>query len=155
MPSCAPFPTIRCDEASVRKALRALVDNAIRYIGSGEDKRIELGWSASGTHYLVWVRDNGIGIAPEAQEGVFHLFRRGKHEPYREGRKGVGLSVVKAVAESHGGVAWVESKLGEGSTFCFSLAKERVRNLLKGDAEDLPSQSTKGYTPLRDRRADG
>ncbi|MHC4252679.1 MAG: sensor histidine kinase [Planctomycetota bacterium] len=131
--SANAWPTIRCDERLIRDAIQGLVDNAITYIGAGGDKRIELGWSESGTHYVLWVRDNGIGVASEEEEGVFRIFHRNRHVPYREGRKGIGLAMVKAIAGSHDGEAWVESKLGEGSTFYFSLAKATV--------ELLPPQS--------------
>ena len=69
---------------------------------------------------VIYVRDNGVGIAPEHYERVFGLFN--KLNPGAEGT-GVGLAIVKRVIEVHGGRIWVESEEGKGATFCFTLEK--------------------------------
>jgi two-component system, LuxR family, sensor kinase FixL len=67
---------------------------------------------------VVYVSDNGIGIAPEHHERVFGLFNQ--LNPNMEGT-GVGLALVKRIIEFHGGRIWVESELGRGATFLFTL----------------------------------
>jgi len=76
------------------------------------------------------VKDNGIGIDPAFQAKVFDMFERlsDSHEKNANGT-GIGLAIVKKIAESHGGQAGVESRLGEGSTFYFEISdKLNIRN---------------------------
>jgi signal transduction histidine kinase len=67
---------------------------------------------------IFFVRDNGIGIAPEYHERIFGLFN--KLDANSEGT-GIGLALVKRIVEFHGGRIWVESEAGKGSTFYFTL----------------------------------
>ena len=70
---------------------------------------------------MVAVRDTGVGIAPDDQEGIFDDFRQvGDADLAREGT-GLGLALAKRFLELHGGSIWVESEPGEGSTFSFTL----------------------------------
>ena len=71
----------------------------------------------------IYVRDNGVGIAPEDRERVFELFSRVHTHPDFGGGSGTGLAMVKKLVQSHGGVVWVESRVGEGSTFYFTLGR--------------------------------
>lgn len=72
---------------------------------------------------IFYVRDNGMGIAPQHYERVFGLFH--KLDPKTDGT-GIGLALVKRIIEVHGGRIWVESEPGKGSTFFFTLPIERV-----------------------------
>ena len=67
---------------------------------------------------IFFVKDNGMGIAPEFHERIFGLFN--KLDPDSEGT-GIGLALVKRIVEFHGGMIWVESEAGMGSTFYFTL----------------------------------
>ena len=74
---------------------------------------------------IFFVRDNGIGIAPEYHERIFGLFN--KLDAQAEGT-GAGLSIVKRIIEVHGGRIWVESEAGKGATFLFSLWGQKPKS---------------------------
>ena len=88
-------------------------------MGEQLDPQIEIGrHSEEDGKSVFFVRDNGIGIAPEYHERVFGLFN--KLDANSEGT-GIGLALVKRIVEYHGGRIWVESEAGKGSTFYFTL----------------------------------
>jgi signal transduction histidine kinase len=81
---------------------------------------------------VVSVSDTGIGIAPADQIRLFEKFYRIKRrDTIRIKGTGLGLAIVKSIAERHNGKAWVESKLGEGSTFHLALPKEQPERLYR------------------------
>ena len=109
-----------------------LVRNAIKF----NDKalpEVEIGWKEgeSGT-YILFVRDNGPGIEAEWQEKIFGLFE--KLDRNKEGT-GAGLAICKRIVEEHGGKIWVESKVGRGSTFFFTLPKVPVKKGVEQHAQ--------------------
>ena len=122
-----PWPVLWCERTRLAQVFQNLIDNAVKYMGGRDDACIEVGWREEPGRYVFHVRDNGVGIAPEDVEKVFHVFRRAKSAAASgaEG-KGVGLAAVKAIAETYDGEAWAESEVSQGSAFYFSLAKERV-----------------------------
>jgi len=87
------------------------------------------------------VRDRGPGISPDEQQRIFERFYRATNARMRNVRgSGIGLALVKHIAESHGGRAWVESELGRGSTFTFTIPARRVLPGLpgaEGDSEPI------------------
>ena len=95
-----------------------LVDNSIKFSPPGG--KVTLQTVRENNFIHIQVRDNGIGIAPEHHERIFGLFN--KLDVTIEGT-GVGLALVKRIIELHDGRIWVESELGEGSTFYFTLPK--------------------------------
>jgi len=113
------LPSIYGDRQRLTEVLQNLLDNAAKYMGDQSDPRIEIGQHGEdGDKPVFYVKDNGIGIASEFHERVFGLFN--KLDSSSEGT-GIGLALVKRIIETHGGRIWVESELGRGSTFFFTL----------------------------------
>jgi PAS domain S-box-containing protein len=115
------LPVIHGDRVRLVEVLQNLLENAAKFMGDQSDPRIEIGRSGEDTERgapIFHVRDNGIGIAPEHFDRVFGLFN--KLDPRSDGT-GIGLALVKRIIEVHGGRIWLESELGRGSTFLFTL----------------------------------
>ncbi len=117
-----PMPILWADRARLRQVWTNLLTNAIKYVKPGTAPRIVLRCKEEKTHVLFEVQDNGIGIAPEFHERIFKLFHR-LHLSGAYTGTGVGLAIVKRVVEFHRGKIWVESVVGQGSTFCFTIPK--------------------------------
>lgn len=115
------LPVIYGDRQRLVEVLQNLIDNATKYMGEQPDPLIEIGQHGEEEGQpIFFVRDNGIGIAPEYHERIFGLFN--KLDARSEGT-GVGLALVKRIIEFHGGRIWVDSELGKGSTFCFTMPR--------------------------------
>jgi len=115
------LPIVYGDRLRLRDVLQNLLDNAAKYMGDQPEPRIEIGQrgeDAERGQPLFYVKDNGMGIAPEHHERVFGLFN--KLDARSEGT-GIGLALVRRIIEFHGGRIWVESEAGKGSTFYFTL----------------------------------
>jgi signal transduction histidine kinase len=111
--------TIRGDERKVKQVLLNLLSNALKFTPEGG--RIDVGGRLDGEVAEVSVTDTGIGIAPADQEAVFEEFRQvGAAERKAEGT-GLGLALSRRFVELHGGRIWVQSEVGHGSTFTFTL----------------------------------
>lgn len=115
-----PLPEVNADREQISKVLANLIDNALRY--SAEGSRVEVVAEAYGSEVRVEVRDNGVGIAPDELERIFEPYYRAEG-PKVDGVRGtgLGLAISKQIVEAHGGRIWVESALGRGSTFYFTL----------------------------------
>ncbi|MFH5885284.1 PAS domain-containing protein [Halalkalibaculum sp. DA3122] len=118
-----PLPEIRAAETPVQQVFQNLIRNAIKYRRAGCEPEIHICGEETGTHWKFSVSDNGIGIREEFQENIFNIFQR-LHTQEEYSGTGIGLAVSKKIVEKHGGEIWVESEPGEGSTFCFTIAKE-------------------------------
>ena len=119
----ADMPFVYCDELAIYQVFLNLISNAVKYIGDQSAPTVFIGWKEDAAYYEFHVQDNGIGIAIENLQKVFRLFRR-LHDVEVDGI-GIGLSAVKKIIEKHGGRIWVQSKVGEGSTFYFTLPNLR------------------------------
>jgi len=107
------------DERRISQVLLNLVGNAIKFTEVGE-VRVEV--SISDKAFLVFVSDTGPGIAPTDQAKLFEEFHQVDSSSTRKkGGTGLGLAIAKRIVEMHGGQIWLESSLGKGSTFCFTL----------------------------------
>jgi len=115
------LPAVHGDRQRLTEVLQNLLDNAAKYMGAQPEPRIEIGQQGGENHKpIFYVKDNGIGIAPEYHERIFGLFN--KLDPKSDGT-GIGLALVKRIVEVHGGRVWLESDgvPGKGSTFYFTL----------------------------------
>ena len=111
--------TIRGDERKVKQVLLNILSNALKFTPEGG--RIDVRAAVNEGHVEVSVADTGVGIAPEDQEAVFEEFRQvGTADKKVEGT-GLGLALSRKFIELHGGRIWVESQLGQGATFTFTL----------------------------------
>jgi len=114
------LPLVLADSDMISQVLINLLDNAIKYTPSGG--RIVLLTRVKHPFVEIEVKDTGIGIPEESQKRIFERFYRVDKARSRElGGTGLGLAIVKHIIDLHMGKVWVESKVGEGSTFGFSL----------------------------------
>jgi two-component system, OmpR family, phosphate regulon sensor histidine kinase PhoR len=112
---------VRADADRIQQVLFNLVDNAIKY-GRPEGHVWINARLAKESFVEVSVRDNGPGIPPDSIDRVFERFYRvDKARSREQGGTGLGLSIVKHIIQSHGGEVWVESQVGQGTTFFFTL----------------------------------
>lgn len=111
----SPPPLVYSDRTRLYQLFSNLIGNAIDHMGDPESPRIEVSVSEHDEGHHIVVRDNGRGIASDQIGRVFDAF----HSVSREGHRGtgMGLAIVKRIAETRGGRVWVESAPGEGSTF--------------------------------------
>jgi signal transduction histidine kinase len=113
------WPTLNCDPVSICQVFQNLIGNAVKFLGPQPDPRVEVGCHQRESEWEVFVRDNGVGIPANMHGEIFRLFARlGQVET--DGL-GVGLSTTERIVKRHGGRIWVESALGEGATFYFTL----------------------------------
>jgi two-component system phosphate regulon sensor histidine kinase PhoR len=114
------LPDARGDANTLQEVLQNLLDNALQYTPAGG--KIEVSASCSNGHVVVTVADTGIGIPQVEQERIFERFYRVDAARSREaGGTGLGLSIARHIMEAHGGRLWVDSAVGEGSRFHFSI----------------------------------
>lgn len=114
------LPDVTGDEVQLTTLFQNLIANAIKF----QDQKIieiHIGAENQEEESLFWVRDNGIGIDSEHAERVFQIFHQLHGRNEYEGT-GMGLAICKKIIERHGGRIWVESELGKGSTFYFTIA---------------------------------
>ena len=116
------LPTLFGERARLRQVFQNLIDNAIKYMGDGQPREIHVGCILRLSEAEFWVRDTGVGMDSEDVSKVFFVFRRGKNTatPNVPG-KGVGLASVKSIVETYNGKIWVESELGKGTAFRFTV----------------------------------
>ena len=119
-------PTVFADPHKLEEILINLIDNAVKYSAPGTPIRVSIG--ANNGEVRVSVRDQGDGIAPEEIPNLFQKFARLSTPSTSEiPGTGLGLYIVKGFVEAHGGRVWVDSALGEGSTFSFTLPVAETR----------------------------
>jgi signal transduction histidine kinase len=113
------LPSVLGDERRISQVLMNLVGNAIKFTDAGE---ISIEAAAVNGELVVSVSDTGPGIPETDREKIFEEFRQAENSAtQRKGGTGLGLAIAKRIVELHGGRIWVESEVGKGSKFKFSL----------------------------------
>ncbi len=120
-----PLPCVRMHEFQMEQLFQNLIGNAIRY-RSQETPQIQVTAEACGQEWKFSVRDNGIGIDPRYKDQIFGVFKR-LHSSADYPGTGMGLAICKRIVERTGGRIWVESELGRGSTFSFTVPAGTAR----------------------------
>jgi signal transduction histidine kinase len=125
----ARLPVVRADRVRVGEIFNNLIANAVKYNDKAR-KWVEIGCASSpgedgAMRHVFHVRDNGIGIAEQHYEAVFHIFRRLHGREEYGGGTGAGLTIVRKIVERHGGSIWLVSQPGVGSTFYFTPGEIR------------------------------
>jgi PAS domain S-box-containing protein len=113
------LPTVVGDPGQLEQLLTNLIGNALKFRGA-ESPRVHVTAQREGRMWVLCVNDNGIGIAPEYFERIFVIFQRLHARDEYQGT-GVGLAICKKIAERHGGRIWVESTVGNGTRFSFTI----------------------------------
>ncbi|MCP4538988.1 MAG: response regulator [Chloroflexi bacterium] len=131
------------DPRHIEQVLRNLLTNAVKY--SPDEGAITVRGREDESRVIISVSDHGIGIPPEDLERVFERFYRVDNEVTQDvSGAGLGLAVCRGIVEAHGGRIWVESTLGVGSTFYFTLEEHEIQNgihkLLAADEETAYEQ---------------
>jgi light-regulated signal transduction histidine kinase (bacteriophytochrome) len=118
------LPTITCDRIKIGEVLLNLVNNAVKFSSKNnkEHPKVEIGYHDKKKAHEFYVKDNGIGIDPQYHQRIFGLFEHLHLADQFEG-VGLGLNIVKRVIEDQGGKVWVESALGKGATFYFTIPR--------------------------------
>lgn len=114
----AEMPVVHVDRIRIVEAVQNLVDNASKFMGDQPNPEIKIGSRNENGEDVFFVRDNGVGIEAIYHERIFGLFN--KLDAKTDGT-GIGLALVKRIIEIHNGRIWVESELGKGANFYFTL----------------------------------
>jgi light-regulated signal transduction histidine kinase (bacteriophytochrome) len=116
---CGMLPVLRINEVHLQQLLQNLISNALKYRGQ-QPPFIQIGAERSGQHWKVRVADNGIGIDPLNKDRIFEPFKR-LHNAEEYPGTGIGLALCQKIVQRYGGHIWVESALGKGSSFFFTV----------------------------------
>lgn len=139
------MPPVHADEERIRMVLTNLLSNAVKYSPNGGVIRVG-GW-VDGDQAVVYVADQGIGIAPEDQQRIFERFYRVDNTLGRQTQgAGLGLYLARAIIEAHGGQIRVESQPGRGARFIFTLPLEH-RQLPVAEAADAAAPEQMAADP--------
>ena len=126
-------------ERAIEIAVINLIDNALKY--APESNKVRIWVARKEDKIAIGVADEGPGIEPEDRKRVFERFVRGSGARKRVRGSGIGLALVRHIAEAHGGRVWVESMIPNGSQFIFTLKLDRRRESEQDRSTDLAATS--------------
>jgi light-regulated signal transduction histidine kinase (bacteriophytochrome) len=118
------LPQIRADRLLLIRVLRNLIDNALKY-GGENLSLISIGYRETNEEYILSISDDGVGIGFEYSDKIFEVFQRHETSRGKEGT-GMGLAIVKEIAERHGGRVWLDTEQERGVTIHVSFSKNMV-----------------------------
>jgi light-regulated signal transduction histidine kinase (bacteriophytochrome) len=121
------LPSVLADETQLIQLFQNLIGNGIKYQKNGAPKVHVSAAKNGGDKYTFSVQDNGLGIDSQYFEKIFGMFQR-LHKREEFAGTGIGLAICKKIVERHGGKISVESKVGQGSTFHFTLAGKETKS---------------------------
>jgi chemotaxis family two-component system sensor kinase Cph1 len=116
------LPDVKGDSLQLMQLFQNLIDNAIKFRGK-KSPRIHISAEQKGKEWVFSMRDNGIGICSKFLERIFIIFQR-LHTREEYPGTGIGLALCKKIVEGHGGCIWIESEIGKGSVFYFTIPAE-------------------------------
>jgi light-regulated signal transduction histidine kinase (bacteriophytochrome) len=114
------LPVVRGDRTQLVQLFQNLIGNAIKFRRPEVTPEIEVAATVQEGQWLIAIRDNGIGIPPEKRDRIFEVFHR-LHSSEEYPGHGIGLTTCQKIVRRHGGQIWIESQLGEGTTFFFTI----------------------------------
>lgn len=124
------LPTVEGDESQLTQLFQNLLENAIKFKSEKSPEIIVLA-ERRGEEWVFSVKDNGIGIDPKFHDRLFVIFQR-LHAGGKYPGTGIGLAICKRIVERHSGRIWVESEIGKGSTFRFTIPDKKTEEMVKG-----------------------
>ena len=117
------MPLVCCRASHLYQIFFHLLMNAAQHMGDGDDRRIEVEVSTDEGEHRIKVRDHGQGIPPQDLEKVFEIFRSNRAPEPKQPATGVGLAIVRKVAQTYGGRAWAENAPDQGVRFNVTLPR--------------------------------
>jgi PAS domain S-box-containing protein len=120
--TCDPLPVVLADAVQLEQLFQNLINNALKFCGQASPQVHVSAQPLSDIEWRFSVQDNGIGIDPQFKERIFVIFQR-LHLRTEYPGTGIGLAICKKIVERHGGHIWVESQIGKGSIFYFTLRR--------------------------------
>ena len=118
------LPVVIGNEIELRQLFQNLISNAIKFHKKNSNPEIEITCVEKDTEYLFAFKDNGIGLEEQYKDRIFIIFQR-LHTSTEYAGTGIGLATCKKIVALHNGKIWMESKLGHGSIFYFTIPKEK------------------------------
>ncbi|MDO8605654.1 MAG: ATP-binding protein [Phaeospirillum sp.] len=116
------LPIILGSRMELTRLFQNLIGNSLKYQAEDRPPHIGVGWRDGGADWVIWVKDNGIGIEPESCDRAFHVFKRlGPHQ--RSEGAGIGLAICKKIIDHHKGRIWIESHPDQGCSVMIALPK--------------------------------
>ena len=122
--SIADLPECVGDYALIVQVWQNLLDNAYKFSATGDERKIDVGFSSTAEEIVYYVRDSGVGFDMKYVDKIFAPFQRLHRESEFDGT-GIGLAIVKKVIDRHNGRVWAESVVGSGTTMYFSIPKNQ------------------------------